>query len=77
MVRRNHLRHQFTPGQVSIATGGAMVWNFGGILAGPAAFTLVYELLGSYARTYGTMAVMATIIFLALHAARRAQHREM
>jgi len=64
------------PGQVSIATGGAMVWNFGGILAGPAAFTLVYELLGSYARTYGTMMVMATIIFLALHAARRAQHRE-
>lgn len=64
------------PGQVSIATGGAMVWNFGGILAGPTAFTLVYELLGSYAWTYGTMAVMVVVIFLALHATRSAQRGE-
>ncbi len=64
------------PGQVSIATGGAMVWNFGGILAGPTAFTLVYKGLGSYAWTYGTMAVMVVVIFLALHAARRAERGE-
>lgn len=64
------------PGQVSLATGGAMVWNFGGILAGPTAFTLVYEWLGSYAWTYGTMAVMVVVIFLALHATRRAQRGE-
>ena len=64
------------PGQVSIATGGAMVWNFGGILAGPTAFTLVYALLGSYAWTYGLMAVVAAVIFLALHASRSAQRGE-
>ncbi len=64
------------PGQVSIATGGAMVWNFGGILAGPTAFTLIYRLLGSYAWTYGTMAVMVVVIFIALHAARRAERGE-
>lgn len=64
------------PGQVSIATGGAMVWNFAGILAGPTAFTLMYELLGNYALTYGTMALMAAVVFLALQATRRAQLRE-
>lgn len=64
------------PGQVSVVTGGAMVWNFGGILAGPAAFTLIYAWLGSYARAYGTMAVVAMVILLALHAAHRAQRRE-
>lgn len=64
------------PGQVSVVTGGAMVWNFGGILVGPAAFTLIYEWFGSYARAYGTMAVVATVILLALHAAHRAQRRE-
>ncbi len=60
------------PGQVSIATGGAMVWNFGGILAGPTTFTLVYQLLGNYAWTYGSMAVMVLVIFFALAASRRA-----
>jgi MFS family permease len=60
-------------GQVSLTTGGAMVWNFAGILAGPTAFTIVYKLLGSYAWTYGTVAVVVMVIFVALHAARRAQ----
>lgn len=64
------------PGQVSIATGGAMVWNFGGILAGPTAFTLVYKLLGSYAWTYGALTVMSVGILLALRAARRMRHGE-
>ena len=61
------------PGQVSLTTGGAMVWNFAGILVGPTAFTLVYKLMGSYAWTYGTVGVIVVITFLALHAARRAQ----
>ncbi|MDP1536203.1 MAG: MFS transporter [Burkholderiales bacterium] len=64
------------PGQVSIVTGGAMVWNFGGILAGPTAFTLVYQLLGSYAWTYGCMAVMVLVIFFALAASRRVLRAE-
>ncbi len=64
------------PGQISIATGGAMVWNFAGILAGPTVFTLVYEWLGNYAWTYGVMSMLAAGIFLALWAARRAQSGE-
>ncbi len=31
------------PGQISLTTGGAMVWNFAGILAGPTVFTIVYR----------------------------------
>lgn len=46
-------------GQVGIATGGAMVWNFAGILAGPATFAAVYGLIGSYALTFGALAVIA------------------
>ncbi|RPJ46653.1 MAG: MFS transporter [Betaproteobacteria bacterium] len=64
------------PGQVSIATGGAMVWNFAGILAGPTAFALVYQQLGSYAWTYGSMVLMVVVIFCALAGSRRALRRE-
>lgn len=39
-------------GQVSPAVGGAMVWNFGGVLAGPALFALIYKLVGSYTGTF-------------------------
>ncbi len=39
-------------GQVSPAVGGAMVWNFGGVLAGPALFALTYKLVGSYTGTF-------------------------
>ena len=60
------------PGRVSIATGGAMVWNFAGILAGPAAFTLAYQAIGSYAWTYGTLVLIAVATLGALHAGRRA-----
>ncbi len=60
------------PGMVSIATGGAMVWNFAGILAGPTAFTLAYQAIGSYAWTYGTLVVIAVATLGALHAGRRA-----
>jgi MFS family permease len=46
-------------GQVGIATGGAMVWNFAGILVGPASFAAVYGLVGSYAMTFGLLALIA------------------
>jgi len=59
------------PGQVSLATGGAMVWNFAGILTGPTAFTLVYKLTGSYTATFGMVTVVALLTLAALHAGRR------
>lgn len=59
-------------GQVSLVTGGAMVWNFAGILTGPTAFTLVYKALGSYTATFGFVVVIAVLTLFALQAARRA-----
>lgn len=64
------------PGQVSVATGGAMVWNFAGILAGPTTFTLVYQLVGSYAWTFGFIAVIAVATLLALRAGQHAVQGE-
>ncbi len=63
-------------GQVSVATGGAMVWNFAGILTGPTAFTLVYGLTGSYSATFGMVTVVALLTLAALHAGRRALRGE-
>jgi len=40
------------PGQVSPAVGGAMVWNFGGVLVGPALFAFCYKLVGTYTGTF-------------------------
>jgi predicted MFS family arabinose efflux permease len=60
-------------GQVSLVTGGAMVWNFAGILTGPTAFTLVYRWTGSYAETFGAVIVIALLTLAALHGAKRAQ----
>lgn len=60
------------PGQVSLVTGGAMVWNFAGILTGPTAFTLVYKGIGSYTTTFGAVIVIAVLTLFALHAAKRA-----
>jgi predicted MFS family arabinose efflux permease len=47
------------PGKVSVATSGAMVWNFAGILIGPALFALIYRFNGSYAFTFGLLSVFA------------------
>jgi predicted MFS family arabinose efflux permease len=62
------------PGTVSVATGGAMVWNFGGALLGPAAFATAYKLIGSYALTFGMLTMMAAAgmacLLLAAAAAR-------
>ncbi len=65
------------PGQVSAVTGGAMVWNFAGILVGPTAFTLGYQWIGSYAWTYGAMTAVAAMTLLALHAGRRALREDI
>ena len=60
------------PGQVSLVTGGAMVWNFAGILTGPTAFTLLYKAIGSYTTTFGAIVVIALLTLFALHAGKRA-----
>ncbi len=54
------------PGKVSIATSGAMVWNFAGILIGPALFALIYRVNGSYAMTFGLLTLFALGGFLFL-----------
>ena len=54
------------PGKVSVATSGAMVWNFAGILMGPAMFALIYRLNGSYAATFGLLSLFAIAGFAAL-----------
>ena len=54
------------PGKVSVATSGAMVWNFAGILIGPALFALVYRVNGSYTFTFGLLSLFAVGGFLAL-----------
>ncbi|MBY0269433.1 MAG: MFS transporter [Burkholderiales bacterium] len=47
------------PGMVSVATGGMMVWVFGGILVGPALFAATYRAIGSYTTTFGVLAAAA------------------
>jgi MFS family permease len=49
------------PGMVSVATGGMMVWIFGGILVGPALFAAAYRWIGSYTITFGVLAVAALV----------------
>jgi predicted MFS family arabinose efflux permease len=59
-------------GQVSLVTGGAMVWNFAGILTGPTAFTILYKAIGSYTTTFGAVIVVAILTLFALHAGKSA-----
>jgi MFS family permease len=60
-------------GQVSLAVGGAMVWNYGGVLAGPALFALAYKLVGSFTGTFWLLVVVgaAGCSFLAAFAITR------
>ena len=53
-------------GKVSIATSGAMAWNFAGILMGPALFAVLYRFNGSYAHTFGWLTLFAIAGFGAL-----------
>lgn len=59
-------------GQVSVATSGAMVWNFGGILIGPALFAAVYGRVGSYALTFAALAIVSASAALLLASGRAA-----
>ncbi len=61
------------PGMVSVVTGGAMVWIFGGILVGPAMFALAYRWIGSYTTTFGVLTVAALISAGLAAAAMRAE----
>ena len=58
-------------GKVSVATSGAMVWNFAGILIGPALFALIYRMNSSYTFTFGLLSLFAIggFVFLLLTAA--------
>lgn len=45
------------PGEVSLATGGVLVFTFGGIVLGPATFATIYRAVDSYALTFGIFSV--------------------
>jgi MFS family permease len=53
-------------GKVSVATSGAMAWNFAGILMGPALFAVIYRFNGSYAHTFGLLTLFAVAGFVSL-----------
>jgi MFS family permease len=59
------------PQEVGLATGGVLVFTFGGIVFGPAAFATLYRALGSYPFTYGAFSVVALIGVAALLSVRR------
>ena len=62
------------PGMVSVATGGMMVWVFGGILVGPALFAATYRWIGSYTMTFGVLALVAVASAVLASFAVRAEH---
>jgi MFS family permease len=64
-------------GMVSSVMGAAMLWNFGGVMLGPAIFATVYTFNRSYTLTFGLLTVIAfaglVLLKLARVAARRGQ----
>lgn len=54
------------PQEVGLATGGVLVFTFGGIVFGPAAFATLYRALGSYSLTYGIFSVVSLVGVAAL-----------
>jgi predicted MFS family arabinose efflux permease len=70
------IAHRSPKGTVSVATGGAMVWNFGGALLGPATFATAYKFTGSYAATFGGLTLVAACGMACLLLANRAARRE-
>ena len=58
--------------KVGVATAGAMVWNFTGILAGPAIFAACVRVSGSYTQTFAWLTVLAACGLVMLVKARRA-----
>lgn len=61
------------PGMVSVATGGVMVWIFGGILVGPALFAFAYRSIGSYTAMFGYLTAGALVSAALTVAAARAE----
>lgn len=59
-------------GMVSVVTAGASVWNYAGILIGPASFATFYQWTGSYAVTFGWVTGIAVLGLVFISAARRA-----
>ncbi len=64
------------PGKVSGATGGALFFTFAGVVVGPALFTLIYEEIGSFHRTFVAMSLFVALGLAALAAALIAGRRE-
>ena len=62
-------------GQIGPTTGASLVLTFGGVMFGPALFTVLYGAIGSYATTYGALtlasAVGAGFALLSRRAARK------
>ena len=58
-------------GTVSVVTAGASVWNYAGILIGPAAFATLYRSIGSYTITFGWLTIVAVLGLLFITFARR------
>ena len=58
------------PHEVSLATGGVLVFTFAGIVFGPAAFATLYRATGTYTLTYALFSIMALFGVAALVAAR-------
>lgn len=56
---------------VGLATGGVLVFTYIGVMAGPAAFALIYRWLGSYTLTFGAFGLMSLIGAAALLVAIR------
>ena len=59
------------PDEVSLATGGVLVFTYAGVVLGPAAFSSMYKSIGSYATTYGLFSAFALIGLVALMWAKR------
>lgn len=64
-------------GQIGAAAGGAVAWTFCGILIGPAAFTTAYKGAGSYAYTFGLLALVSGAALALLIAAAQIARREV
>ncbi|HYC46711.1 MAG TPA: MFS transporter [Burkholderiales bacterium] len=65
------IAHRSPRGMVSVATSAAMMWNFGGILVGPALFAATHYATGSYTQTYGWLGLVAAAGAVLLTAGRR------
>ncbi|WP_119165844.1 MFS transporter [Algihabitans albus] len=62
-------------GEVGNATAGALVLTFGGVLFGPSFFALAYAGIGSYALTFGGLALAALAAGISLVAGRKISSR--